>query len=69
MGHGVLVVSRATPRHCLILLLERSTVLRSLWISRSDADGPPPLDPFFLRWAIWTLHTGLVCLFRCVRRT
>jgi len=58
----------ATARVPRSLLKARSTALRRLYASRSNAGGRPPLLPRPRRPAIWLAGSGIVVLIPLLRR-
>lgn len=50
---------RARPRHCLSLLMQRSTALRCLYVSTSNVGVRPPARPRRRRWPIWSAGCGM----------
>ena len=64
----ITVTSREPHPKALSLLLRRSTGLRFLYASVSNAGGRPPVEPFAARAFCWSLFCGIVVLIRRRRR-
>jgi hypothetical protein len=63
-----LSVRMATARNALSLWKARSTVLRCVSASASNAGGRPPVDPLPARVFCWSLFSGMVALIPRRRR-